>query len=256
MSLGRIILASAVTVLLVAELAAGLPQSETAALFQKAGMHYENAEYLEAVQDYQAILEVGGRHPAVYYNLANSYFKAGMLGRAILNFERALSLAPRDEEIRTNLELARGFLADKLPELGSSRLLSALSAPHKYTSLNETTLLVSVSYALIMLAAAVLVLTRKARGFWVIMISVLTVVLGYFSISLGSKLMAGKHSEAIIVVPETEVRSGPGDDFILEFTLHEGTKVRLENVEEDWSRIELAGARRGWLPTDAVETIW
>jgi tetratricopeptide (TPR) repeat protein len=225
-------------------------------MFQEAAGHYENGQFVEAAGIYESIIEDGGKHHAVYYNLANSYFKAGMLGKAILNLERALALAPRDEDIRTNLELARGFLVDRLPELESSRLLSALSAPHSYTSLKEATMIVSLVFALIMLAAAAMVTTRRARAFMTTIVCICVVTLAYFSVSLGSKTMSGRSDQAIVVVKETEVRSGPGDDFILEFSLHEGTKVKLESVEEEWSRIELAGSRRGWVSTVAVERIW
>src|ERR1700748_1048544 len=41
------------------------------------------------------------------YNLANSYARAGKPGLAVLNYERALLLAPGDADIRANLEYVR-----------------------------------------------------------------------------------------------------------------------------------------------------
>jgi tetratricopeptide (TPR) repeat protein len=44
---------------------------------------------------------------ALFYNLGNASFRAGDLGRAILNYERALVLEPQHPEADANLRLAR-----------------------------------------------------------------------------------------------------------------------------------------------------
>ncbi len=49
----------------------------------------------------------GQWNPALFYNLGNAYFRTGDLGRAILNYERALALDPSQPEARANLQLAR-----------------------------------------------------------------------------------------------------------------------------------------------------
>src|SRR4029077_19623718 len=43
----------------------------------------------------------------VYFNLGNAYFRAGNPGRAILNYERARRLMPRDPDLHANLGFAR-----------------------------------------------------------------------------------------------------------------------------------------------------
>jgi len=42
----------------------------------------------------------------VYYNLGNACFRQGKLGFAILNYEQARRLAPRDPDILANLRFA------------------------------------------------------------------------------------------------------------------------------------------------------
>lgn len=50
----------------------------------------------------------------LYYNLGNSYYRTDNITRAVLNYERALLLAPGDADIRFNLQMARSKTIDKI----------------------------------------------------------------------------------------------------------------------------------------------
>ena len=52
---------------------------------------YVKNDYASAIQIYEALLKEG-EAAEVYYNLGNSYYKAGDIAKAILNYERALYL--------------------------------------------------------------------------------------------------------------------------------------------------------------------
>ena len=54
---------------------------------------YAIENYNIAIENYKQLLE-NGKHADVYYNLGNSYYKMGDIARAILNYERALTLKP------------------------------------------------------------------------------------------------------------------------------------------------------------------
>lgn len=74
---------------------------------------YMRNDYISAIQIYEALLSKG-EAADVYYNLGNSYYKAGDIARAILNYERALLLQPGNSDIRANLEIARSKTIDKV----------------------------------------------------------------------------------------------------------------------------------------------
>ena len=65
--------------------------------------------------------------PALLYNIGNCHFKLGDIPHAILFYERALRLAPGDPDIRTNLELARQNVVDRVNELPGFTLGSTWS---------------------------------------------------------------------------------------------------------------------------------
>ena len=75
---------------------------------------YEDGRYEQAARSFQQLVDKGYGDPVLYYNLGNAYFKQGDIGRAILNYLRAERLAPRDDDIRTNLDFARSQTLDLL----------------------------------------------------------------------------------------------------------------------------------------------
>jgi len=75
---------------------------------------YARNEFRQAATLYQAVIDSGYRSASLYYNLGNAHFKLNNLPRAILNYERAVRLAPRDEAIQFNLELSRSLIYDRI----------------------------------------------------------------------------------------------------------------------------------------------
>ncbi|MEK7243343.1 MAG: tetratricopeptide repeat protein [Thermodesulfobacteriota bacterium] len=51
-----------------------------------------------------------------FYNLGNSYFKTKKIGLAILAYERARLLEPRNSDILYNLNYAKGILEYKIED--------------------------------------------------------------------------------------------------------------------------------------------
>ena len=79
--------------------------------FDQANKLYEEGKFSEAAAAYDKMLEQGEAAPALYFNLGNALFKAGQVGRAVLNYRLAERLAPRDPDIRANLKFARNSVA-------------------------------------------------------------------------------------------------------------------------------------------------
>ena len=68
--------------------AAAAPTTPQTAFF-RANTLYTQGQYAKAIEAYEAVLQSGLVSGNLYFNLGNSYFKAGQVGRAILNYERA-----------------------------------------------------------------------------------------------------------------------------------------------------------------------
>lgn len=70
---------------------------DTEKIWNDANTAYVNADYPAATEGYERLLGEGYESAQLYLNLGNAYFKRGMNGRAILNYRKALRLAPGDE---------------------------------------------------------------------------------------------------------------------------------------------------------------
>ena len=70
-------------------------------LWESANTAYINENYQEAVKDYESIRAQGYESDQLYLNLGNAYFKRGMTGKAIVNYNRALRMSFTIWELRT-----------------------------------------------------------------------------------------------------------------------------------------------------------
>ncbi|HTY88858.1 MAG TPA: hypothetical protein VMB80_15440 [Candidatus Acidoferrum sp.] len=89
-------------------------------MFEVANEAFARGNFAEAARDYESIISQEGYSAPLLFNLANAQQRSGELGPAILNYERATLLTPRDPDIATNLQLARKRAG--VPEAPRSRL--------------------------------------------------------------------------------------------------------------------------------------
>jgi SH3-like domain-containing protein len=65
-----------------------------------------------------------------------------------------------------------------------------------------------------------------------------------------------KADNAIVMRPVVSVKSSPSGEASTDlFILHEGTKVKVLDSVGNWSNIELADGRQGWLSSKDMELI-
>jgi tetratricopeptide (TPR) repeat protein len=217
---------------------------------------YEQGRYTEAVQRYQALVDAGLAHAHLYYNLGNAYFRSGDLGRAVLNYQRAQRLSPRDPDIRTNLTLAQAQTQDHIGDADDGAAAGLLRRLFEYTTPHELALgaLVGWFAACGFLAAAILVPSRRRRLLYASGTVAILVVTDVLSAGLW---LVDQHNRppAVVVVDQITLRSGPDESYVAEFTLHAGAPVRVLEQRAEWTRILLPGELQGWAPADAFEQV-
>jgi len=84
--------------------------------FFEANQAYKTERYPEALAGYGKLLDAGYRSGHMYYNLGNAHLRQGELGRAILAYERARILMPRDADLLFNLRYASDQRQDEVHE--------------------------------------------------------------------------------------------------------------------------------------------
>jgi tetratricopeptide (TPR) repeat protein len=254
------------------------PQSNAHELFARGNQLYEAGEFEEAVDLYEEAVSRGAVSPELRYNLGNAYYKSGNLGRAVLNYERSLRLAPRDEDARANLELVQSMLRDRqfVEEPGvAARTVIWL---HRRLNTRESILLASLLY-LVLIVVAILFVFRDTRFVsriyskislaspgrflgldksqdFVLAMAILALLLAAAGSSAYYKYREISTRRAAVVVQEdVPVYSGPNLDSTLQFRIHEGTSLTTGETRPGWVQIRLPGDLSGWIVDGSIERI-
>lgn len=213
---------------------------------------YAQKDYAGAAQAYEQALQAG-HNAAVHYNLGNALFKAGNLGKAILNYRRALYLAPRDPDIATNLDFVRNYRVDKVPG-APSPLARVLGDLFHRLSQREASWLAALCFALAGLCLAVWIVNR-----WVVFVvlasAIAAIALFAFVTQQAWNGEVAEHP-AVVIVPEVNALSGPSDEAKQILLLHDGTEVRIRETRAGYMLVQLPGGAGGWIRTDAVERVY
>lgn len=219
---------------------------------------YIKNEYGKAIQIYEALLKKG-EAAEIYYNLGNSYYKTGEIGKAVLNYERALLLQPGNGDIRANLEIARAKTVDKVEPVPEIFFVAWAKALINCMSVDTWGLFGIVSFILFIIALALFIFSKqtvwKKAGF-ISGIVCLTIAIcsNLFALQLKQQLL--DKTDAIIMIPSVTVRSTPSESGTSLFILHEGRKIIIkDNSMREWKEISLEDGKVGWVPTSAIEEI-
>jgi tetratricopeptide (TPR) repeat protein len=208
---------------------------------------YDRGDYTAAVTAYQDILTQGRESAALYYNLGNAELKAGHLGRAIAGYRRALRLEPQDEDIRFNLNYARGYVRQPADRTGF--LARAVGRALAWFP-GETLAVAALSlYWILAVLAGALILTRgRHRALrWSAAGAGLLFLLCAGWTSAYILVERGQHW-GVIVAAQAEARNGPSAEYQVGFTVPEGREVRVLGREGDWVAVGLPSeGYKGWV---------
>jgi tetratricopeptide (TPR) repeat protein len=227
-----------------------------AAVFDSAAKNYERGDYSGAISQYSALIQQGFDDPRIWYNLGNAEFKSGHLGLAIRAYLRAQRLAPRDPDIEANLQFVQLYTADKLERSG--RLFILGWADHFAGNFTLWEWLVSAGILLFILAVLACIKVWFARGgqagwYW------LGFGLFLWILTIGGAARRYHDNyfleRGVVIVAETDVRGGPGDDYTQQYTGHDGLLFIIDRQESDWYLVTFANGIKGWIQVEAVELI-
>ena len=229
-----------------------------AALFEDANKSYQKGDFAAAERQYQQLLARGIDSGALYYNLGNTCFKQKHLGEAIYFWEKAKQKLPRDPDVRENLALANLMVVDRievppdpLPLRWGDRAVHSLTTTQDSWITLLLFVLANGLFALSLLAKG----PRVARNTLVSAFAIGFFVL-FFGCSLAWKIYEKSHRPAGVVIEQkSEVRSGPGAENIIVFTVHEGILLRIRGESSGWYQISLPNGWSGWLEKNSVRVL-
>ncbi len=217
-----------------------------AATLADANQHFADGDFYAAAASYQKLLDDGGPDAAVYYNLGNAYQSEKKYGPAILAYERARLLTPRDPDLQANLTMARKAAT----AFEESELHPRVDAVLIYLSRNEWSWLVAGGA----LFLGVYVLLRGLMKWslrWTRQAGNALAVVAALGIVAGSMALWLRRAEAvrgIVLTENASVRLSPFEKAEALGTATPGRVVRLGEANGDFRYIEVPGTSlKGWL---------
>jgi tetratricopeptide (TPR) repeat protein len=227
-------------------------------VFDKANQLYLNGEYSAAREEYQKVINSGFESAELYYNLGNTFYKLGQIPSAILYFERALILSPKDVDIQFNLDLANKLVVDKINPVNEFFLKKWVRAASGLLKAGSWGVISMFAFGSLLALAAIFYAARDFR-FRRLLIPLAGIVgfLLLLSLTLGSvqnKISAHPDS-AIVFTSSLTAKSSPDASGTDLFVIHEGVKVKITDKVGSWIRIRLADGNEAWIPETSVERI-
>lgn len=235
-----------------------LSQEHPDSLFRQAQKQYDAGNYTESAVIYHQIVAQNIESASLHYNLGNAYFRSDELGEAILHYEKARQLNPRDEDIRYNLKIARARIQDRIEPPENSILIRVFNTLKYLLNLHELAWLTAGIFLLGGFLFSLWWILRRTRirtfiGHALVVCSILFLLVAPLLVS--RTIEAHKHTYGIILQKEVQVRSAPQQLTTTVFTLHEGTKMEVEGAQNQWYQIRLVDGKEGWIPVNAVGII-
>jgi tetratricopeptide (TPR) repeat protein len=227
--------------------------ADVSAEFNSANELYAKGKFAEAAGAYEKILQSGAVSPALYFNYGNAEFKSGNLGRAIATYRRAAKLAPRDAEVRANLDFARSQVQG--PVLRENRW-SRLAGRLDFFTLNEWTGLTAAALWLMfgLLAARQIRPSLKPVLGGLTKLAVAAAILVCTCLGVNAGIHFSKQI-AVVVASDAVARSGPFDEAQNAFAVHDGAELAVVDRKNGWWEVTDGSGRIGWLPQKQVEIL-
>ena len=263
-----------------------------AVLLAEAERHFSDGTRLagerrsaEATEQFRAALlryeaaaaALGGGNGYLLYNIGNTYFRLGDIGRAILHYREAQQLIPADPNLRQSLRHARSLRRDRIEPTAAGGVLRVLFFWHFTAPLRVRALLLLAAWNLLWLLALLPALSNRVepvrrlrerlhamRGWQRVRRPLLGTVAAaavVVAVAMGGsaavELVGSQADAAVVVAPEVVARRGDGAAYEASFdgALHAGTELVVVERRNDWYQVALADGRRAWLPQHAVAVV-
>ena len=214
--------------------------------FQEASTAYSRGDYRTAILKFETLSREGMSAPLLY-NLANSYAQEGQTGRAILNYERVLRLAPGDSDTIGNLELVRKDKGIFQEEHSYGQRFVHLLGLNQWTGLAAFAFL---GFTVLFLLPETLRMKRSSR--YALAAACLLVILVAI---VGANGQYRHWHDGVVVAADARLRVSPFESAASIGSIQEGRLLQPGKSHNNYVLVKDETGRSGWLAADAFESI-
>ena len=226
---------------------------------------YAADNFQMAEQCYTEAMREMGTSSVLFYNLGNAYYRQGNLGKALVNYERALKLDPTNSDARDNLEFVKAKITDR--QTDSEPWMTSVWNSIVCMMKADTWAWISVLLFALFLAGTATYLfssavaVKKVSFFGGMIVFLLCAA--SIMISFAAANRVENNSYAIILPPSAQLSTTPREARSRSeeaFLLHEGTKVEIVDsvagsADGKWYEVRVGAGERAWIKASEVERI-
>ena len=217
--------------------------------FTEAAAAYDRNEMFESITGYTQLIENGVSTPEVFFNLGNAHFRNGQPGLAVLHYIRARYLAPRDPDVRANLEHVRELAGLEEPESGQlPSFFGSLS--HK-----EWSTMCFISFWIGCLALTIGFIRSNLLSIGIKVASAAGLLLFLSLLGVNAWRIQYATNRAVVIAPDQEALFAPLDDATSHFTVPEGSVVEIISSNGAWIQIRQHQVE-GWIRNNVTKSIY
>ncbi len=216
---------------------------------------YDAGQFQQALDYYASKIDPRSVSPALIYNMGNCFYQLGDYPRALVCYERARYLQPRDSDITGNLELTRRKLLLP-PKYRVESPADFMVAARDFLRVDEWIVLCAFGLTLVLVALGMFFRRRSNLWQWPFYAGIAVAVI--CAAALIAKASAVDPArEAVVIVRNAPLYSLPSaESGRVEQYLKPGTEVSIEENRMDWVRVRLENNDEGWVRGANLALLW
>lgn len=223
-------------------------------LWSAANRNYQLKQYDSAAYYYEQVAAAKPTEAVIYFNLGNTYYRLNDIGKAVLNYERALQINPSYKEAKENLLLTQSRIVNRIPTIPDIFFVAWWKSVTDGNKAGIWAILSIIAFLLLIgtLAARRMGKLQNTPPQLTIGLSIVWMVLlslAFFSAK--NKITA---NTAVVMRDDTPFMRSPKRGQPIS-TIPEGTVVKLKNKDKGWIETELPDGRTGWIRDTYLEKI-
>lgn len=216
---------------------------------------YAQQKFNEALETYHILTDSSWSSASLFYNMGNTYFRLGENGKAILYYEKALKLSPKDPDIQYNLNFAKQNLIDVFEDVPQPVMARLWEGTLNLFS-SSAWAIVGLLFTFLGMGLLIYFLIQKTKSTLSFSMYAFSGVLGVLLLFLGysKNQLDNNRVFGVLTIANTYVKSEPeqGQDL---FIIHEGTKALIEEEFGTWKKVRFSDGQSGWISNDGFEEI-
>lgn len=218
------------------------------ALFAQANKAHLKGRYWQAADLYKKVAHQTGVSAELLDNLADSYAAAGQIGQAVLNYERALRLAPNHAVLRADLRQLR-------QETGLLQKKSLLERLTELLGADQWLLLSGTAFALLSLTVLATGLTGRQRFPWAGRLSLFFLIAALLPLP-PALFRYQAWQDGVVISSTAHLLLSPFPEAEAVSSLKEGSIIRpLTKKYGQYVLVRDTSGGKGWLAASSFEQI-